>query len=482
MATANWFYPRNILFDAIPNQPTIYNACYDGTYGWVYAPNAGFKLFRFRVTDGVIVNSAGADSTYSDPLSYSTIALGYATSGPVTDGTYILQSILGFVYRFRAFDMSYVDRVATSTNSSGYNSVFDGTNFWFPCTSANTIHRIDSATFVRTGLNVTPQPYKVAFDGTSIWACSIQVGDFNVYRLNATTGATQLTLPIGDACYAICFDGTYIWAAGTGYVVKIRASDGAFINTAGAVVATYDLAKFPVYGTPLLANEVVTSISYTDTNLYIGHNGPDQRGTITRMQTSNGALGGRFTGFGNGLQDITIADTYLIVPAFNGTGNPGNPQVSIAEFDVTPPNLTEIAPNATGLLAVFSQPVTVTAPPILDPPYNGLIATGATTPLTDRIQFALTVPIAGATATTLLLSAIAYNLRIDLTFNKNVALTTIGYMPSSYVITTTTPGAVIPTVTSISLLNAVVTIHTTEQTTGAVYTVTISPGSIIATG
>jgi DNA-binding beta-propeller fold protein YncE len=149
---------------------------------------------------------------------------------------------------------------------------------------------------------------------------------------------------------------------------------------------------------------------------------------------------------------------------------------------VAPPNLTEVAPNATGLLAVFSYPVTVTAPPILDAPYNGLIATGATNPLTDRVQFALTVPVAGATATTLLLSAVAYNLRIDLTFNKNVALTTIGYMPSSYVITTTTPGAVIPTVTSISLLNAVVTIHTTEQTTGAIYTVTISPGSIIATG
>jgi len=149
---------------------------------------------------------------------------------------------------------------------------------------------------------------------------------------------------------------------------------------------------------------------------------------------------------------------------------------------VAPPNLTEVAPNATGLLAVFSHPVTVTAPPILDAPYNGLIATGATNPLTDRIQFALTVPVAGATATTLLLSAIAYNLRIDLTFNKNVALTTIGLIPSSYVITTTTPGAVIPEITSITANNAVVTIHTTEQTTGAIYTVAISPGSIIATG
>jgi hypothetical protein len=90
------------------------------------------------------------------------------------------------------------------------------------------------------------------------------------------------------------------------------------------------------------------------------------------------------------------------------------------------------------------------------------------------------VPVAGATASTLLLSSVAANNAIVLTFNKNVALSTIGQLPASYTITTSTPGAVVPTVTSITVNLAVVTIHTTEQTNGAAYTVTVSPGSIYA--
>jgi hypothetical protein len=141
--------------------------------------------------------------------------------------------------------------------------------------------------------------------------------------------------------------------------------------------------------------------------------------------------------------------------------------------------LLDITPNAAGLLLTFDGP-TAPGTPTFGVPYNGLIVTSATGPTANSIQIGLTVPVPGATATTILLSSVASDLRIDLTFNKNVALTTVGYMPSSYVITTTTPGAVIPVVTSISLLNHVVTIHTTEQTSGAAYTVTISPGSIIA--
>lgn len=148
---------------------------------------------------------------------------------------------------------------------------------------------------------------------------------------------------------------------------------------------------------------------------------------------------------------------------------------------IAPPLLNEMVPNATGLLAVFDAPVDVGSL-ILGPPYNGLIATGATRPLTDRIQYALTVPVAGATASTLLLSCVAANLSIVLTFNKNVALTASGSSLSAYTISTSTPGAVIPQITSISVNNAVVTLHTTEQTNGANYTVTIAPGSIIATG
>lgn len=141
--------------------------------------------------------------------------------------------------------------------------------------------------------------------------------------------------------------------------------------------------------------------------------------------------------------------------------------------------LLDITPNATGLLLTFDGP-TDPGTPTFGAPYNGLIVTSVAGPTANSIQIGLTVPVAGATATTLLLSSVASNLRIDLTFNKNVALSTIGLMPSSYVITTVTPGAVIPEVTSVSYLNHVVTIHTTEQTTGAAYTVTISPGSIVA--
>jgi hypothetical protein len=150
-------------------------------------------------------------------------------------------------------------------------------------------------------------------------------------------------------------------------------------------------------------------------------------------------------------------------------------------LSVAPPILTEVAPNATGLLAVFDVPMAVSGSLILDPPYNGLIATGATVPLADRIQYALTVPQAGATATTLLLSCVATSLAIVLTFNKDVALTASGSSLSAYTISTSTPGAVVPTITSVTVLGAVVTLHTTEQTNGATYVVDIAPGSIIAT-
>jgi len=75
-----------------------------------------------------------------------------------------------------------------------------------------------------------------------------------------------------------------------------------------------------------------------------------------------------------------------------------------------------------------------------------------------------------------LLSAVASNGQIALTFDANVSLSLIGQDPASYTITTATPGAVIPTITSITAVGPVVTIHTSEQTTGASYTVTVRPG------
>jgi hypothetical protein len=80
----------------------------------------------------------------------------------------------------------------------------------------------------------------------------------------------------------------------------------------------------------------------------------------------------------------------------------------------------------------------------------------------------------------ILTNAIASDKAIALTFNVNVGLSTIGKMVGSYVITTPTVGAVTPTVTSITAAGTIVTIHTTEQTTGATYHIDVSPGSIYA--
>jgi hypothetical protein len=148
-------------------------------------------------------------------------------------------------------------------------------------------------------------------------------------------------------------------------------------------------------------------------------------------------------------------------------------------FTVAPPIVTNVNPNATGLLAIFDAPV-LPGTPTYGTPYNGLIATSISLPSAQQIQYHLTVPVAGATASTLLLSSVAANNAIVLTFNKNVALSSIGQMPASYSISTSTPGAVVPTITSVTVSNAIVTIHTSEQTNGANYTVTVSPGSIYA--
>jgi hypothetical protein len=263
------------------------------------------------------------------------------------------------------------------------------------------------------------------------------------------------------------FTGGLIIIEGTSANVKVtfdRAMvyDGSFIPVPGGIPfqitqPTLDTPTLKVLTIPITANQKPNLLSVT----------PNTAGAglllafdsdITATAPTFGAASGKLTA-----NTATLPTTSSI-------------QLGLT---VAPPLLNEMAPNATGLLAVFDAPVGV-GTVILDPPYNGLIATGATRPLADRIQFALTVPVAGATATTLLLSSVAANLSIVLTFNKNVALSTVGQLLTSYSISTSTPGAVVPVITGVTVSNAIVTIHTTEQTNGASYTVNISPGSIYA--
>jgi hypothetical protein len=141
-------------------------------------------------------------------------------------------------------------------------------------------------------------------------------------------------------------------------------------------------------------------------------------------------------------------------------------------------NLIAIAPGTGPHLSLtFNNPVGITGPTI-GSAVDNLGVSGATQVSPTEIDLVCNIAILSTT----LVSAIAYSGRIVLTFNKAVALSTPGQQPSSYTITTTTPGAVVPTVNAITVVSNQVTLYTTEQTTGASYSVVVSPGSIYAVG
>jgi hypothetical protein len=79
---------------------------------------------------------------------------------------------------------------------------------------------------VSTGVN----PEGVAYDGVNIWVTSI---GGNVYKLQASDGACigTCTFFVGNNPQGIAYDGANIWVTSIGTVFKLRASDGATLQT-----------------------------------------------------------------------------------------------------------------------------------------------------------------------------------------------------------------------------------------------------------
>lgn len=213
----------------------------------------------------------------------------------------------------------------------------------------------------------------------------------------------------------------------------------------------------------------------------------------------NGGVGFEFTGglitvIGSGADVQVTFDRAMIydgsytpvpggVPFQIGQPTLDAPTAKILTIPVTAnskPNLTRVTPNNSGqgVAVEFDSDIAAPVPPTIDPPVNGLSVTSATLPDARHVQLDLSFP---SVVSTTLVSVVAADKTITMTFNKAVALSNAGQQPSSYLITTSTPGAVVPSITSIVASSNQVILHTTEQTDGATYVVTVSPGSIYGT-
>jgi hypothetical protein len=138
------------------------------------------------------------------------------------------------------------------------------------------------------------------------------------------------------------------------------------------------------------------------------------------------------------------------------------------------PTCLTVQSLASGLVATFNGAVNAGAPGILATDPGAPVPTSIINPLSTSIKVNWTLASSGIT----LVSATGVNRAINLLFAANVFVTSAGLNPDNYSISTATPGAVVPTILSISYLNATVTVHTTDQTIGASYTLHMPPGAI----
>ena len=220
VATLRWYQGNDTGAGLSFGQQAVALA-FDGAHMWV---TVGSSLIKFRPSDNVILGT------------FSTQAAG--TAGSLTfDGANIWVGILSspLLLKFRAGDGALIGTF--SLPSIARELGFDGFHIWVA--SGNKLLKlrpsdgviVDSADF---GTAVQG----LAIDDSWVWFTLANGTVMRVFRFGGFIDEMTGPYPVGPNPKGIAFDGTNVWIAnsGSGFVTKLRGSDGALlgnINIAG---------------------------------------------------------------------------------------------------------------------------------------------------------------------------------------------------------------------------------------------------------
>ena len=119
--------------------------------------------------------------------------------------------------------------------------------------------------------SVGNSPFGVAFDGANIWVAN--AGSNYVTKLRASDGAVLGTFTVGSVPTGVAFDGANIWVTSLiGIVTKLRASDGTPLGT-------------------FLVGTSPEGVAFDGANIWVTNGGSN---TVTKLRASDGAVLGTF--------------------------------------------------------------------------------------------------------------------------------------------------------------------------------------------
>jgi hypothetical protein len=185
---------------------------FDGAYLWVAYPNTVLKI---RPSDGAVIGSftAGADP-----------------KGMAFDGTYVwLTNIAGSsLRRIKASDGSTANFFV---GGATYGIAYDGANLWVTHNNnPGTVSKVRASDgTVLATVSVGEVPQSIIFDGSHLWVACVGGSTISLIKLRASDGGQVANVPTTG--YGLAFDGYNVWATPAAFVRKIRASDGAILNS-----------------------------------------------------------------------------------------------------------------------------------------------------------------------------------------------------------------------------------------------------------
>ena len=235
-----------------PVGSNAWGVAFDGANIWVTNRDSS-NVTKLRASDGV---------------NLGTLAVGRRPTGVAFDGANIWVANYGDsnVTKLRASDGVNLGTFPMGSGSC-WGVAFDGANIWVANRESNTVTKLRASDGVNLGsFPVGAFPQAVAFDGTNIWVANS--GGSNVSKLRASDGANLATVSTGVNPEGVAYDGVNIWVTSIGgNVYKLQASDGACIGT-----CTFFVGNNP------------QGIAYDGANIWV-----TSIGTVFKLRASDGA-------------------------------------------------------------------------------------------------------------------------------------------------------------------------------------------------
>jgi hypothetical protein len=234
---------------------------FDGANIWV-ANYSGASVTKLRASDGA------CNGVVQPPnLTACTFAVGNNPRFLAFDGVNIWVANQGSstVTKLRASDGSVLGTFVSGGMPSGV--AFDGANIWVANYLSSTVTKLASDGTLLGTFPVT-RAHGIAFDGTNIWVTN-DVASGTVTRLRASDGAcvNTCTFAVGSAPIGVAYDGANIWVTNyySNTVTRLRANDGACVVN-GIVQSGPTTCSFAVGSNP-------AGIAFDGANLWVANTG-----------------------------------------------------------------------------------------------------------------------------------------------------------------------------------------------------------------